>query len=105
MSDPSTPEADPWLAITPQEEKLGLQANLCEARLGLACQSKIHVAVFFDGRCLNVKTGTLPASNIGRLAQGFPETPMGSLTRKRIYVPGLGTNMDMDMDDSTSSIF
>lgn len=95
MNDPSAP-ADPWLQITPQEEKLGLQANLCEARLGLACQSKIHIAVFFDGMCLNMQSGKLPASNVGRLYLGFSEAPVGALTRKHIYVPGLGTDMDID---------
>lgn len=94
MTTPAAP--DSWYQLLPQEEREAFRALKCDPNAGLSCQGRIHVAVFFDGIGLNLFDTALPPSNIGRLFKGFPDEPMGTLVRERVYVPGLGTDMNLN---------
>ena len=85
---------NPWFEITPEEERAAARASACPPS-GATCKTKMHIAVFFDGIGLNMNNPQLPISNIGRLYEAFPDTPQGAMLRKRVYIPGLGTDLDI----------
>lgn len=51
--------------------------------------------MFFDGIGLNVLDAAYPPSNVGRLFSGFGREAMGAMLRRRRYIPGLGTDMNL----------
>lgn len=83
-----------WTTLTLDEERIAAAANPCPPGAA-TCKGKLHIAVFFDGILLNEIDTTLPPSNIGRLYRAFPKEALGSTLRRAIYIPGVGTDLDL----------
>lgn len=90
----TTSSSTHWTALTLAEERAALAANPCPPG-GPTCKGTLHIAIFFDGLLLNELDATVPPSNIGRLYRAFPSEAAGSTLRRRIYVPGVGADMDL----------
>ncbi len=57
---------------------------------------KMHIAVFFDGVGLSIEEPSPLPSNVGRLFRGFGQGALGALLRQRVYISGLGTEMNVN---------
>ncbi|MDH1301889.1 hypothetical protein [Achromobacter sp. GD03932] len=56
----------------------------------------MHIAVFFDGVGLSIEEPSPLPSNVGRLFRGFGQGALGALLRQRVYISGLGTEMNVN---------
>lgn len=89
-------DRDSWREISVDEEREAARALQCEPVNGVRCHGKMHIAVFFDGVGLSIEESSLPPSNVGRLSRGFGQGALGAILRRRIYIPGLGTEMNLN---------